>query len=100
MRVFAYNTLGFSALPGLPAGLAMAPITQPAAPALVSLQALDAAAQGLAPGLTPAPMILATITPPVDDGGAPVTAYKVTRASPHPTSVPTLPYPTLLTADR
>ena len=76
VRVFAYNALGFSVVPGLPAGLSMAPITQPSAPALVSLQALDAASgPGLA--LTPSPVILATITPPDDNGGAPVTAYKV-----------------------
>ena len=77
MRVFAYNTLGFSALPGLPAGLSLAPITQPSAPALVTLQALDAAGHGLGAPFTPSPVILATITPPADNGGAPVTAYKV-----------------------
>ena len=68
VRVFAFNTYGFSALAGVPPTLFVTPVTQPAAPAGVTLQSAEV--NGL-------PVIQATIAPPTDDGGAPVTSYRV-----------------------
>ena len=63
VRVFADNALGRSAVPATPKAGAMAPTTQPLAPAAVAVAAAGNAS------------LTVTVQPPLDDGGAPVTAY-------------------------
>ena len=66
VRVFAYNSFGYSVVPGFSTHGAV-PMTQPNPPALVAV-ALD---------VTSTDSISVTISSPIDDGGGPVTQYKV-----------------------
>lgn len=63
--MFALNAYGYSALPGLPASLFETPKTQPSKPRLVTV----------APASSDS--VLLQIVPPIDDGGSPVTRYRV-----------------------
>ena len=65
VRVFAANSLGYSVVPATPKAGAMAPVTQPLAPAGVAVAAVGNASLAI------------TVKPPADNGGAPVTAYLV-----------------------
>ena len=65
VRVFSYNSYGYSARPGLPQNIFAVPKTQPAAPAKVYVTNTDINT------------VSVEIIPPVDDGGAAITHYKV-----------------------
>ena len=65
VRVFSYNSYGYSELPGLPSERYAVPITQPEPPSLVAVSTTSNSS------------LLVTISPPLDDGGAPVEHYKV-----------------------
>ena len=65
VRVFSYNSYGFSVQPGIPVGEFEVPKTQPERPAKVYVEPVVEDA------------LQVTIVPPADNGGAEITAYKV-----------------------
>ena len=65
VRVFAYNTMGFSTTAGFPADRVASPTSLPDAPALCSVAAL------------PDGTLAVSVAAPVEDGGAPISHYKV-----------------------
>jgi hypothetical protein len=65
VRIFALNSNGYSALPGVPIGISETPKTQPSRPSKVTVIPVAADTVQL------------TILPPTDNGGAPISQYKV-----------------------
>ena len=82
-RVFSYNALGYSHIAGIPIGLFESPKTQPSTPSSILLEAVSPNS------------IAVIISPCSDNGGAPVSEYRIEwdvldsaayESSTHPTS--------------